>query len=55
MQKKKKEIIGYIPPDAGLNFTNQVTDPPKTQYEKRRETFKIEKVKDLTKGKYGRD
>lgn len=54
MEKEKKKSVAYINPDAEMNYTNKSFPPPKTQYEKKRETFKKEKVKDLTKGKYGK-
>ena len=53
--KSKKESTAFIPEDAGMNYTNIDSPPPRTQYEKRQAKFKKEAVKDLTKGKYGRD
>lgn len=51
--KTKQDI--YAPPDADLNFSNTDSPPPKTEYERRKKTFNRKEVKNLTKGKYGRD
>lgn len=53
--KPKIETVAYIPEDAEMNYTNSNGAPPKTEYEKRRKIFRRKEVKDLTKGKYGRD
>jgi hypothetical protein len=64
MKKKKKqakskpeiiEPVIYTPPDAEMNYSNKNSPPPKTKYEKHRSSFKRKEVRDLTKGKYGRD
>jgi hypothetical protein len=51
----KKKVIVYIPPDADPNFTNQPSEPPRTKYERRKYSLNRREVKDLTKGKYGRE
>ena len=55
MKILKSKPTVYLPPDAELNFSNTDSTPPKTEYEKRRKEFRRQEVKDLTKGKYGRD
>ena len=51
----KKNKIVYIPADAEINLEAKPLDPPKTKYEKSREIFNQDKVKKVTKGKYGRE
>ena len=53
--KNKKTSDAFIPEDAGMNYTNTNSPPPRTEYEKRRKSFGRKEVKDLTKGKYGQN
>jgi len=62
MKKSKKksksegaEPVVYSPPDAEMNYSNVNSPPPRTDYERRRSSFKRKEVRDLTKGKYGRN
>jgi len=52
---KNKKTLGYVPPDAALNFSNLPAVPPETRYEEGRVTFDIDAVKNLVKGNYGKD
>jgi len=54
-KKSQNEPVVFVPLDAELNFSNVSGAPPKTEYEKRRKTFSRKEVRDLTKGKYGRN
>jgi len=45
----------YVPPNAKINCGNNDLEPPKTEYERTKQICRRKEVKELTKGKYGRD
>lgn len=45
----------YTPPNADLNYGNGDADVPKTEYENRKYVYRRKDVKNLTKGKYGKN
>jgi len=47
------KALVYLPSNAKLNFENDVMEPPKVKYEKRRAAFDKDTVKKIVRGKYG--
>jgi len=43
----------YAPDNAEINLSNQPMEPPKSNYEDRKKTFRRNDVKKLVGGKYG--
>ena len=56
-EKEKKKLAKgvYVPPNAKVNDSTKSMSPPKTEYDKRKATFKAEAVKNLTGGIYGKN
>jgi len=50
----KSEPKVYIPFDAKINCSNTEEEPPTVEYEYRKYVYRIDKVKDVTKGDYGK-
>jgi len=48
------KIKPYLPPDAKINFTEKSMSEPEVEYEKTKQAFNLEEVKELTKGQYGK-
>jgi hypothetical protein len=51
----KKKVRPYIPENAGLNFDNKESEPPKPKYERTKAIFNLDVIRKLVKGKYGRN
>ena len=56
-EKEKKKLAKgvYLPPNAKVNDSTDSMPPPKTEYDKRKVTFKEEVVKKVTGGIYGKN
>lgn len=54
IKSARRTPIVYIPDnDVEINLSNQPLEPPKSDYEDRKKTFRRDDVKKLVGGKYG--